>query len=171
MAFPDGFVLRLGGVKVGLAADPVAAALAAARGFLIERGSQCSPAWRLAELADGPARVAARIDDSLMHERAVDIGAGSGPESTPCSCMSSRPVLAGWYPQADGRVALVVDAGDGRVEAAAFDALADCADPAVGVRVTPWRGVVLPNLAPDAVGTVTAVLAPCGLRADTEGQA
>ncbi|HVE25505.1 MAG TPA: hypothetical protein VNC22_08885, partial [Sporichthya sp.] len=68
-AVPDGYVLGLGGVDVGRTADPVAAALAAARGFLAERGDQCSPAWRLAELADGPARVAARIGPSLMHER------------------------------------------------------------------------------------------------------
>ena len=42
---------------------------------------------------------------------------------------------------------------------------ATVADVAVGeARVTPWRGVVLPNLVPDAVGTVTAALAPFGLR-------
>jgi precorrin-3B synthase len=162
MTFPDGCVVRLGDAKIGLAADPVAVALAAARGFLAERGDQCSPAWRLAELADGPARVAARIDDSLLHERVVDIGADSGAKSTTCSCRSSRSLGPGAYDQADGRVALVVDAGDGRVDAAAFRALADRAN--AEVRVTPWRGVVLPNLEADAVGTVTAALEPHGLR-------
>lgn len=162
-----GYALRLAGVDVGLAADPVAAALAAARGFLAERADQCSPAWRLAELTDGPARVAARIDASLMHERGVEIAAVCGPKSTPGSCMSTGTVGPGPYPQADGRVALVVDAGDGRLAAAAFRALADCADPATGVRITPWRGVVLPNLDPDRVGTVTAALAAHGLREET----
>jgi precorrin-3B synthase len=169
MAVADGYVVRLGGVKIGLASDPVAVALSAARGFLAERGDQCSPAWRIAELANGPARVAARIDDALMHERTVEIGAGSGPKSTPCSCMSTEPVGPGTYEQADGRVALVLDAGEGRVAAAAFRALAEVADPAAGVRITPWRGVVLPNLDPDAVGTVTAALAPHGLRAKPGG--
>jgi precorrin-3B synthase len=157
--------LDLGGVRVGTVADfaAIPAALAAASAFLIERGVQRSPAWRLAELDDGPARVAARLDDSLLHERALEIGPESAPTSTPGSCMSNRPHQAGEYRQADGRVALVLDAGDGRLSAGAFRALADRADPVAGVRVTPWRGVVLPNLAPDAVGTVTAALAGHGL--------
>lgn len=171
MRFPDGFVVRLGGTKIGLAADPVGVALAAARGFLAERGAQCSPAWRLAELANGPARVAARIDGSVMHDRVDSSAPESGGKLSTCSCMTSRPTQPGAHEQADGRIALVVDAGDGRLDGAAFRALAELAPD--GVRITPWRGVVLPNLAPEAVGTVTAALAPHGLRSqkDSERQA
>jgi precorrin-3B synthase len=168
MRFPDGYVVRLGGAKVGLTTEPVAAALAAARGFLAERAAQHSPAWRLAELADGPARVAARLDDELLPERVADVTAAAARKTaSPCSCMRDRPVGAGEYRQNDGRVALVVDTGDGRLPAAAFRTLAAHARPEV--RVTPWRGVVLPNLDTAAVGTVTAALAAHGLQ--TERQA
>jgi precorrin-3B synthase len=162
LAVGDSFAVRLGGIEVGATSDPVAAALAVARGFLAERGSQCSPAWRLAELEDGPARVAARIDALLMHERIVESAPETGPKTTARSCMSEEAVRPGEYAQADGRVALVLDAGDGRLSAAAFRALADVAPD--GVRVTPWRGVVVPNLDAAAVDTVTAALAPHGLR-------
>ncbi|GAA0623161.1 precorrin-3B synthase [Sporichthya brevicatena] len=183
-AVPDGFVVRLGGAKIGLTTAPAALALAAARAFLAERAAQHSPAWRLAELAEGPARVAARLDPSLMHERVVEIRTPDAGKSTPCSCMSgARALEPGEYRQADGRTALVLDAGDGRLTAAAFRALADQAqqhqaqqhqaqqhrDGPAGLRVTPWRGVVLPDLPPEAVGTVTAALAAFGLH--TERQA
>lgn len=104
----------------------------------------------------------------------------------------ARPLEPGEYRQTDGRTALVLDAGDGRLTAAAFRALADQAQQhqtqphqaqqhqaqqhqaqpkggSVGLRVTPWRGVVLPNLEPESVGTVTAALAAFGLH--TERQA
>lgn len=154
-----GFLLLLGGVEAGWveAGTAVAVALDAALGFLAERGAQCSPAWRLAELTDGPARVAARLRAPLLHERSHDNGQGSGP------------VSPGEYTQADGRVALVLGAGDGRLDVAAARALAGAAAPA-GVRVTPWRGVVLPDVDPAAVGTVTAALAAHGLSAESGGQ-
>ncbi len=143
----EGYALHLGGAAVGRVADPAAAALATARGFLAERGTQCSPAWRLAELDDGPARVAARLDDSLMHERVVDLGPQSGPESTIRSCMSNGPTRPGVHRQRDGRTALVIEVPDGRLGVAAARELA--ARSTGELRVTPWRSVVLPNLDPE----------------------
>ena len=140
----DGYQLRLGGVAVGRVADAAAAAVAAAQGFLAERGHLCSPAWRLAELDDGPARVAARLDGLLMHERGVETGPDPAPESTPRSCMSTAPPAPGPYQQRDGRTALVVAVPEGRLDVATARELADRSTGQL--RITPWRSVVLPNL-------------------------
>lgn len=164
-------LLVLGGVPVGTVADTdaVPVALAAASAFLAERGSQCSPAWRLAELEDGPARVAARLGHPLMHERVNGSAAESGRNLSTRSCMTGEPSPPGTYAQANGRAALVLDSGDGKLDVAAVRTLADAADPMAGVRVTPWRGVILPDLDPAAVDSVTAALAAHGLVAHDEG--
>lgn len=133
IAGPDGYALRLGGVEVGCVTDAARAALAAASGFLAERGHLCSPAWRLAELDDGPARVAAHLD-TLRPPRSLTTPVPAGGPS----------VRAGEHLQRDGRVALVVEVPEGRLEAAGARDLA--ARSSGELRVTPWRSVVLPNL-------------------------
>lgn len=138
----DGYELRLGGVRVGRVADAAAAAIAAAQGFLAERGHLCSPAWRLAELDDGPARVAARLDGLLLDERSIGTSADPAPESTPRSSRSDAE--PGPHRQRDGRIALVVEVPDGRLDAATARELADRSTGQL--RITPWRSVVLPNL-------------------------
>ena len=144
IAGEDAYALHLGGTEVGRVTDPAAAALAATRAFLIERGAQCSPAWRLAELDDGPARVAARLDDSLLQKRVVEIGAESTPES---ACRSNQPLRPGTHQQRDGRTALVREVPDGRLD---LPAARDLARRSTGeLRATPWRSVVLPNLDPE----------------------
>ena len=144
MADGDGYALRLGGVPVAFVTDPAGAALAAAQGFLSERGHLCSPAWRLAELEDGPARVAARLGNSVRQDQ-VDITASvSAPDLPPGSGMTGGPVATGAHRQRDGRVARVVEVPQGRLDAAAARDLA--ARSTGELRVTPWRSVVLPNL-------------------------
>src|SRR4051795_3699400 len=62
--------LLLAGADSGLRAasgDAVALALAATRAFLLERAAQGGTAWRLAELKDGPARVAAHLSGRNGH--------------------------------------------------------------------------------------------------------
>ncbi len=71
---PDTVALTLAGVDSGLRTTPdgaVALALAATRAFLDERAAQGGTAWRLAELDDGPRRVAARITTSSPDDRGV----------------------------------------------------------------------------------------------------
>lgn len=131
IAGADGYALRLGGVDVGSVPDPAGAAIAAANGFLAERGHLCSPAWRLAELDDGPVRVAARL------------GLTPQPQTTPRTA-GTAGVAAGEHPQRDGRVAVVVEVPEGRLDVAAARALANRSNGEL--RVTPWRSVVLPNL-------------------------
>ncbi|HEX2072437.1 MAG TPA: precorrin-3B synthase [Geodermatophilus sp.] len=147
---PDAVALTLGGVDSGLRAGPdeaVGLVLAATRAFLDERAAQGGTAWRLAELGDGPARVAVR----LPGHRRGDAGA-----------VPAAPVTgpAGVVGQADGRTALVAVVPLGRLTAAQADLLAATA---AEVQVTPWRSVALPDL-PDAAAV--GALAAAGLVLD-----
>src|SRR3954447_2086550 len=129
--------LLLGGADSRLRADPedaVPLALAAARAFLAERAAQGSTAWRLAELADGPDAVAARL---------------AGPVG-PLVDVPPAPVIGpvGASVQDDGRTALIGVVPLGRLAADQADLLARLADE---VQLTPWRSIVVPDLAEDAV--------------------
>ena len=134
---PTTVALTLGGVDAGLRAGPddaVALALAATRAFLAERTAQQSSAWRLAELTDGPARVAARLSSGVVEPVGVPAAPVTGP--------------VGAFPQHDGRTALVGVLPLGRLSADQADLLARLAPE---VQLTPWRSVVVPDLAEDAV--------------------
>jgi precorrin-3B synthase len=136
-AAAGGWSVLLAGVPVGVAEDAttaVAAAIAAAHGFLDERAAQHSPAWRLAELADGPARVAARLP------RLRPPGQIPGP---------GAPLAAGVHARADGGRALVLGVPDGRLDVAGARLLLAAAEPSDVLRVTPWRSVVLPTAPED----------------------
>lgn len=128
----------LGGVAAEVPGAPVDVLLAAAHAFLAERAAQRSAAWRLAELADGPARVAARLGGQV-----------TGPVAVP-----PVPAPVGVL---DGAVGAVVPLG--RLSAEQATVLADTA-PADAIIVTPWRGVVVPGLADPSV------LAAAGLVTD-----
>ncbi|MGQ0630617.1 MAG: precorrin-3B synthase [Sporichthyaceae bacterium] len=138
-ASETGFVLVLGGADWGIAVtedDAVTVALSAARGFLAERGRHCSPAWRLAELDDGPRRVAAQVLAEVpgLGERVL-------VERTPA------PIIEpGAYGQDGNHHALVIEVPGGVLTAEAARELAGRADADHGLRVTPWRSVVLPGL-------------------------
>jgi precorrin-3B synthase len=124
-----GRTVLLAGRDSGLRVAPgeaVAALLAAAHAFLAERDEH----WRLSELDDGVHRVAARL--------------GATPPGLP----AARPVSwgpIGAVPQVDGRVAVAAAVPLGRLSAVQADVLRS----APGVIVTPWRGVVLPDLPDD----------------------
>ncbi|GAA0805771.1 precorrin-3B synthase [Spirilliplanes yamanashiensis] len=125
--------ILLAGADAGVrVADPVAGLLAAAHAFLDERAAQGGTAWRLAELTDGPARVAARLGGAL-----------DGPR---LAVRPGSPVAPGLLPGPAGpAVSALVPLG--RLHADQLDALAAAGDPVV---VTPWRGVVVPGLADPA---------------------
>jgi precorrin-3B synthase len=136
---PDSVALLLAGIDTGLRTTPDAAvglALAATRAFLDERCGQGGTAWRVAELAEGPARIAAALGGSLHDPVAVPAAPSSGP--------------AGAVPQDDGRTALVAVVPLGRLTAEQADLLTAVA--VTDLLVTPWRSVVVPDL-PDAAAT------------------
>ncbi|GAB3896500.1 precorrin-3B synthase [Microbispora bryophytorum subsp. camponoti] len=137
--------LLLAGEPVGsvTAGDAVAVALAAAEVFQSVRGD----AWRVAELPDGPATIAARL-----------------PGRAPVAVTAAEPRKGGVFAQVDGRIAVDVIVPLGRLTTAQAALLADLTP--AEVRLTPWRTVVLPDLAPEAAGPVTAALTGAGLVTD-----
>jgi precorrin-3B synthase len=146
---PDTVALTLGGTDSGLRARPedaVALALAAARAFLAERAAQGSPVWRLTELTDGPQRVAARVGDPVGAVVALPAAPVVGP--------------VGAAAQQDGRTALLGVVPLGRLSADQADLLAGLADE---VQLTPWRSVVVPDLAEDAVDDAAVDLFRTGM--------
>jgi precorrin-3B synthase len=146
---PAAVTLTLGGVDSGLRAEPddaVALALTATRAFLTERTQQGGTAWRLAELDDGAARVAAR----LHGDRAAPVDVPPAPLGGP----------AGAVPQSDGRTALIAVVPLGRLTAAQAELLAGTVPE---LQITPWRSIALPDL-PD--GSVADRFTTAGLVLD-----
>jgi precorrin-3B synthase len=148
--------LLLGGVDSGLRTGPGAAvdlALAATRAFLDERAAQDGTAWRLAELADGPSRVAARLQGHGGHVGSparVPVAAAAGP--------------VGVVPQDDGRFAMVAVVPLGRLSAGQAELIARIAP--ADVQLTPWRSVVVPDLPDEEVDEAAVDLVTGGLVLD-----
>lgn len=154
-----GLRLTLAGRPTTLAAgdEDAAAALAlrAARAFLalLQGGAAADGpggrTWRIADLPDGAAQVAAALGGSLTEE------AGTLPGTAPG---------VGRLPQRDGRVAVTVLAPLGRVDAAALVPLAALARESAGgdVRVGPDRTLTLVDVAAEAEGAVLTGLATLG---------
>ncbi|HEY0451745.1 precorrin-3B synthase [Actinophytocola sp.] len=137
---PD--AVLLGGTDSGLRGDPVPLALACAREFLALRTDE----WRLAELPDGPRRIADRVGDPAP------------------SRLSGEPVTRGplgRVDQVDGRVSLVAGAPLGRLDRAQAAALAG-----YDLVITPWRSVVVVDLPPDRAGPAADRLRAAGLLLD-----
>ncbi|MEU7896777.1 precorrin-3B synthase [Nonomuraea sp. NPDC049152] len=156
---PSGGVLLLGGVRPGLpvdVSDVVALMLAAATAFMeLSDGT----AWRVTDLPEGPARLAARLTDAVQEspaQPAVHLAEEPGLTGSE----GVRVHDAGIFRQVDGAVALEVVVPLGRLSAHQATALADAA---LEARVTPWRTVVLPGLPPDAVQPVADRLTEAGL--------
>jgi precorrin-3B synthase len=143
--------LLLAGVDSGLRTDPdgaVALALAATRAFLDERAAQGGTAWRVGDLADGPRRIA----NALGGSRAEPLPLPPAPVTGP----------AGALLQDDGRTALVAVVPLGRLTAGQAELLAGTAGG--DLQLTPWRSVVVPDLA--APAAAADALAAAGLELD-----
>ncbi|MEV6631007.1 precorrin-3B synthase [Actinoplanes sp. NPDC051470] len=110
--------------------DAVVAALTAgAYSFLEVRAERSVPAWRLRELADGPAEVATRT--------ATRLGVALNPSSAVTPPVATEPI--GVVEQADGRFAAAALAPLGLLHQTQLAVLAEAGD----LTVTPWRGVVV----------------------------
>ncbi|WP_251019727.1 hypothetical protein, partial [Streptomyces sp. ISL-11] len=140
---PDRAVLCFGttgpGLRIAAADAPRAAALAAAE-FLTAVGESGGRAWRVRELPPGARPRTARLADRL---------AAAGIACTPLprpALPLGPPVEPGTVTGPDGSRALSVAAPLGRLTAAQCRLLARTADRDGDgeLRVTPWRGVVVP---------------------------
>lgn len=150
---PDDVALTLAGADSGLRATPadaVALLLAAAHALLAELAAQGGQAWRITELADGPSRVAARVGTP-------------GPVVAVPEAPPTGPVGAATQP--DGRTALIGVLPLGLMGADQADLLARLAEE---VQLTPWRSVVVPDLAEDAVDDAAVDLYRTGFVFDAD---
>jgi precorrin-3B synthase len=148
--------LLVAGVETGLvvpAADAVAVLLDAAEAFLALRAADGGTAWRAAELAEAPARIAAALARPCRESHVQDV---RRPERGFQDNHAARP---GPVPRADGGTALVVAPLLGELTADQLRLLADTGPTAV---VTPWRTVVLPapRLAAAELAAAGLVVAP-----------
>jgi precorrin-3B synthase len=174
-AVVNGLAVTQGGATDGVAVDTVVTVmLACAEAFLDEATAQGGTAWRIAELADGAERVrtavAARLGLAGASQRP---GTSPPPAATQPPAAAQRPDTspppAATQPPAAARApagsatrpvgvvgpggtAAVLLAPLGRLTAAQLAWLADRVTDRPA-RVTPWRGVVLPDL-PDATGVL-----------------
>ena len=130
------------------AEDVVTAMLACAEAFLDARAADGGTAWRIADLADGPARVRAVVAARL----GLACSAAQPPAASPVSVGTAGPAARPVGIVGPGGTTAVLLAPLGRLTAAQLTWLADRATgrPA---RITPWRSVVLPDL-PDAAGLI-----------------
>jgi precorrin-3B synthase len=156
LALPNQRVaVLLGGLDSGLRLpvhEAVTGLLSAATIFLRRRPDQ--GVWRLAELPGGPLELVDELRAAL-HARSGPLVAV--PERDPVG-----PI--GRIEQTDGRVALAVSVPLGELTPARCQVLAAVAEREV--LLTPWRGVVLPDLPPSATALATRRLAGAGLLLD-----
>ena len=149
----------LGGTDVGLrapAGDAVALMLRCAETFLTLRANE----WRLAELPDGPARIATRLDRPERRVRDVE-----RPERRFQDVERPESAFQGIGPvaQVGGGVGLVSGAPLGWLDRRQAAALAATGAPLV---VTPWRSLVVADLPAERAGDVAERLRATGLLLD-----
>jgi precorrin-3B synthase len=166
LALPDQRVaLLLGGLDSGLRL-PVRAAvtglLASATAFLRHRAD--ARVWRLTELPDGPLQLVLDLREALAAESGTELGTGSGFGPTISVPGRDPRGPVGRIEQTDGRVALAASVPLGELTQARCQVLAAVAEREV--LLTPWRGVVLPDLPPPGTGLAERRLAGAGLVLD-----
>ena len=158
--------LLVAGVDTGLVVgggDAVAVLLDAAEAFLALRAADGGTAWRAAELAEAPARIAAALVARRRRASHVQHGgfAAVRVQQSHYAALTDTPAAArpGPVRRADGGTALVVAPLLGELTAAQLRLLADTGPTAV---VTPWRTVVLPapRLAAAELAAAGLVVAP-----------
>ncbi|MEV7964410.1 precorrin-3B synthase [Sphaerisporangium sp. NPDC088356] len=151
----------------------VPAMTAAAEAFLAERAAQNSTAWRVAELDDGPTRIAARLSTFDDVTRPGHVEGSDGTESfghvapVPDFSEMSIPPPLGRISRPGKRTALVVMPPLGRLTTAQAYALATAAEAGGGeIRLTPWRAAVVPGISEADAGSWLSGLAATGLVTD-----
>jgi len=165
---PDGYAILFAGHDEGLrvpADEVVTALLAGAHAFLAERAGADAAAWRLAELADGPGRVARHVSAALGLPLA-----SASPAPHDKSEMSDEgegaAALVGLIGQVDGRVAVGAIVPLGRLTGVQAKVLMD----APRLTLTTARGVVIPDLLPTAATGWLAALNDADLPVEADSR-
>ncbi|ARF56267.1 precorrin-3B synthase [Streptomyces gilvosporeus] len=173
-----GALLRVGDDPTAVritGAEAPRAALAAAEAFLAAARASGSGAWRVRELPAGHALTAHAVAKSL---EAAGIGVhGVEPYGDPadvsretCGPVSRETSAPGIVEGPDGRRSLSVLAPLGRLTVTQWRLLTAVAsdDGSGELRLTPWRGVVLPGLPAATAATHLRALAAAGLITDPD---
>lgn len=159
---PRRATLSLAGMPVGIVpiSKAVITMLASARAFLRLRSADGSNAWRIAELADGPTRIAAALApcQALSPRAAADPAAAVSPTTLE----QSVPCPVGPLGQRDGSTALVIGIPLGRLSAVQATALSGH-----DLILTPWRSIVVPNLSGAYATTLSTAADAAGLIVDS----
>ncbi|MFI9050412.1 precorrin-3B synthase [Streptomyces sp. NPDC053427] len=174
----DGALLRVGddpaAVRVA-GADVPRAALAAAEAFLAAAEASGSGAWRVTELPAGHALTARGVARWLREAGIATEYVAESADADPTAPAAARtppdaPPLPGIVEGPDGRRALSVLAPLGRLTVAQWRLLtAVAAGHGSGeLRLTPWRGVVVPGLSAAAAAPRLRELAAAGLITDPD---
>ncbi|MFG2528419.1 precorrin-3B synthase [Streptomyces sp. NPDC048516] len=173
-----GALLRIGDDPAALQVagpDVPRAALAAAEAFLTTAAASGSGAWRVRELPDGHRLTAREVAEALrsagieaayVAEPPARVARTSPPHAPPYALPHSPPyadsAAPGIVEGPDGDRALSVLAPLGRLSVAQWRLLTAIADVdgSGALRLTPWRGIVLPGVpaaaAPDRLAELTA---------------
>ncbi len=146
------------------AADAPRAALLAAELFVAAAAR--SSAWRVADLPDGGAALTAEVARALGESGALLTSAGAA--AVDGARDHGGPALGIIAQPPSPVVALSVLAPMGRLTAAQWDALVALAERTGDgeLRLTPWRGVVVPGVREDRAQAEAAALAAAGLVTD-----
>ncbi|MEX2974183.1 precorrin-3B synthase [Streptomyces sp. C184] len=148
--------------------DAPRAALAAAEAFLTAAEASGSGAWRVRELP-AEQRLTARQVAAHLHETGITptyVTQAPAPASSPSPHSAAPGIIEG----PDGTASLCVLAPLGRLTLAQWRLLtAVAADDGCGaLRLTPWRGIVLPGLPADTAASRLSALAAAGLITDPD---
>ncbi|MFE2943687.1 precorrin-3B synthase [Streptomyces sp. NPDC059255] len=156
--------VRVPGVRVP-AADAPRAALLAAETFLTVARASGTGAWRVQDLPAESAReltaaVTERLTAAGIEALAADTGDTAAPGPAPGPAPAPEP---GLIPSPDATVALSAYPRLGRLSVAQWRLLLT---EDRGLRLTPWRGVVVPGLTAEAAAGLLGRLRTAGLVTD-----
>ncbi len=158
----DEVAVLIGGTDHGVRVRPHAVAdaiVSAAEAFLAERERRRCRAWRVTELGD-TSGVAASLRAGTTADGAVS---DVTPVPAPAPPAHRQPQV-GEVARRPGEVVLAVGAPLGRLSPAHLHSIIRAAEAASGrVRLTPWRTVVLPGLAPEDAASWLSHLGRSGL--------
>ncbi|MFE3827427.1 precorrin-3B synthase [Streptomyces sp. NPDC059092] len=140
--------------------DGPRAALLAAETFLTAARASGTGAWRVRDLPAGAALGLAAAVAERLTAAGIEVLAGDAGDAAEDTRGAAKTPAPGLIPSPDGTVALSAYPRLGRLSVAQWRLLLSGSG---GLRLTPWRGVIVPGLAPDAAAGLLVRCRTAGL--------